>query len=90
MLDNLIILRNILYRYTAIAFVFFIISFIAYMIGKDYFLPAYSSMFGVSKSEFNAIALNSFAEIKLLIIFLALLPGIVIHWTINKIKKGQK
>ena len=77
---KMIELRNLLYKATAIGFIFFFIGIVFYLCLPGYIYFVWSGVFGVNAMAIPFVAFLSFAIFKSFIVSLFLIPALALHW----------
>ena len=84
---DLVLIRNLLYKWFVIGFVLYIISILIFLNFKDYAAQIACILFYVDPYHYFQIALALFGLVKLLLFFFVLTPALSIHWFLSKQKK---
>ena len=74
------LIRNLHYKCFLIGIVFFILAAFIYMPCKCYVANLYQTVFGISMSAYYNMWAGFLGIIKVILIFIFLVPGLAIHW----------
>jgi hypothetical protein len=85
--ENLIVLRNILYKCFLVGLFFLIIATVLYMPCKCLLANIYQIGFGISPELYYSMWVSFIGLIKTILIFLFLVPALAIHWVGHDYKK---
>jgi len=78
--ENLIILRNILYKCFVVGFILFIVAILLYLPCKCYVANVYLTSFRISPETYDNLWVGFGGLIKVILVFLFLVPGLAVHW----------
>jgi hypothetical protein len=79
--ENLIVIRNILYKCFLVGLFFLVFALIIYMPYKTFFATFYASILGISLTSYYLMWACFIGLMKTIIIFLFLVPALAIHLT---------
>ena len=82
-LEFLWLIVKALYRASGIGFVL-LLSFLPFLFMTDQTYAYHNSIIPMERLTYNALMFRIFAEMKIVIIVLLLLPAIGLHWTLAK------
>lgn len=85
--ENLIILRNILYKCFFIGVLFLILATLLYMPCKCFLADLYLIGFGISAEAYYNMWVSFIGLIKTILIFFFLVPALSVHWVSHDYKK---
>jgi len=85
-LDSLRLLRNILLRSAAICYAFLILTALIWLPLSDTWTSLTSSLYHIAPEKVHEIVVIFFSVAKFYAIFLLLVPGLAIHWTLKREK----
>ncbi|MBX9567729.1 MAG: hypothetical protein K2X77_02490 [Candidatus Obscuribacterales bacterium] len=83
-LDSLRLLRNILLRSAAICYAFLVFSVLVWLPFSDMWTEITSNVYQISPETVRKIVVYFLSVAKFLAIFVFLVPGLAIHWTIKR------
>ena len=83
----LILVRNFLYKWFIVGFLFLVISGITYILGKDWAAGIAQSWYGISPETYFHIAIWFFAISKAFLFLMVLSPALALHWLLSCCKK---
>ena len=89
MLETVIVIRNVFYRCFFISLGFFLFSIIFYLLFNDFAVSMNANIFAIEETEVYLVVYNFFGWMKLIILNLFLIPALALHWTANRLAKGQ-
>lgn len=78
--ENLIIIRNILYKCFLIGLLFLVIAALIYLPCKCFIADLYQTGFGIEEEAYYNMWAGFVGLIKTILIFLFLVPALAIHW----------
>jgi hypothetical protein len=82
--DRIIFLRNLFFRAFLIgvlfALVFFLLTFGLWNIWSSWVI----SLFKIDEKELGKVVLMFFTEVRLILVFLFLVPALALHWSAKK------
>lgn len=87
--ENLIILRNILYKCFFIGLFFLILAAVLYLPCKCYVANIYQTAFGIDIRAYHNLWAIFVGLIKTILIFLFLVPALAVHWVSHCYNKKQ-
>lgn len=82
--EKVIFFRNLFLRAFVIGVVFAIVLFAATMALWDTAGAMTSRFFQVDEKEMGRIVLNFFVNVRLIVVFLFLVPALALHWSAKK------
>jgi len=88
--ENLIILRNILYKCFVIGFVLFIVAILVYLPCKCYVATVYQTSFRITPETYYNLWVGFGGLIKVILVFLFLTPALAVHWVAHEYGKKHK
>jgi len=83
-LESLRLLRNILLRSAAISYAFLLLSALIWLPFSDTWTGLTSSWYHVTSETVHNIVIYFLSVAKFFAIFVLLIPGLAIHWTIKR------
>lgn len=87
----IIIIRNILYRAFLIGFAFYIFTFLFWIGLQDWSISYVGRFFaGISRQEIILAMIYFIGWMKLIVIYIFLIPALALHWTASQLKKDRK
>lgn len=90
MFENVILIRNIFYRCFFISFGLLLFSTVMVLLFKDFIIGFHAGLFNTGEVEIGIILYTVLGNMKIMIFNLFLVPALALHWTGNKLEKGQK
>ena len=81
--DNLVLLRNILFKTFIVGLIFAILLFVLTTTFWDLWSSIISSRFHVNDSELGKLIVSFFIHLRFFLIFIILVPAIALHWVIK-------
>lgn len=88
MLENIILLRNIFYKFFLIGFIFYILTAMFLLINNEWIINLIISIYHLTRSEINLLIVCFIGWSKMTIIFFFLIPALGLHWTGHSLKKA--
>ncbi len=82
-LETLRLLRNILLRWFVIGAAVGLVQFIVTLAAWSFWTSLASAWWHTDEQQLRTVALNYFMVLRILVVFMLLLPGLAIHWTIR-------
>jgi hypothetical protein len=82
-LDTLRLIRNILFRSLAIGVVMVLLMYIATVAGWQLWTTLVAQLFRTDEAHLIAAVLGLFTAVKFYFVFVLLVPGLAIQWTIR-------
>lgn len=90
MLENIILIRNIFYKFFLIGFIFYIFTAILLLLNNEWVINIIINIYSLTRPEINLLIACFIGWTKMIIIFLFLIPALGLHWTGNSLKKAKK
>lgn len=87
MLENIILIRNIFYKFFLLGFIFYIFTAIFLLQNNTWAVNVIVYNFHITPSEANFLIAYFIGWSKMIIILFFLIPALVFHWTGHSIKK---
>jgi len=87
--ENLVLIRNFLFKWFVIGFALFILNVTLYIIFKDFGAEMCMELYNVNLQDYYNISLGLFGFFKLFLLFCVLSPAIALHWLIKSNKKSK-
>jgi len=82
-LETLRLFRNILLRWFVIGAIVGLVQFIATLAAWSFWTSLASAWWHTDEQQLRTAALNYFMVLRFFLVFMLLLPGLAIHWTIR-------
>ena len=79
--EKIIFLRNFFFRAFVIGLAFALFYFVLTVALWDIWEPLVLHLFKVDEKEIGRIAVLFFTEVRLVVVFLFLVPALALHWT---------
>ena len=89
MLETLSLVRNVLLRWFAIGVVVALLQFIATLAAWSFWTSLASAWWHTDEQHLSTVALVYFTVLLFFLVFLLLIPGLAIHWTIVSERKRR-
>ena len=83
-LESLRLIRNILLRSAVLCYAFLILSALIWLPFSETWTGLSSSWYHISPERVHTIVINFLSVAKFYAIFVLLVPGLALHWTIKK------
>lgn len=83
-LDSLRLLRNILLRAAALSYAFLLLSALVWLPLSDTWTGMTSSVYHITPEAVHNIVICFLSVAKFFAIFILLVPGLALHWTIKR------
>ncbi len=83
-LESLRLLRNILLRSAVLCYAFLVLSALVWMSLSDTWIGLTSSWYHITPDTVNNIVIYFLSAAKFFAIFVLLIPGLALHWTIKR------
>lgn len=83
-LEKVIFFRNLLFRAFVIGIAFVLLLFAGTMILWDFVAGWAHTLFLVDEKDLGGLLLGFFVNVRLIIVFLFLVPALALHWTAKK------
>ena len=90
MAENILLIRNILYRCFFIGVAGYILSILVWLGFHNGLVSLSVRFYGIGKQDLPLLMLYFFSLMKLLLLFLFLIPALALHWTGKVIKNQNK
>ena len=90
MIEKLAIIEDILFRIFIIGFIFFVFSFLAYLLFNQQLMDLVLPLYGLKPETATIMMLSFYGLIKMFLAFCILIPAIAIHWTRKSLTKKEK
>lgn len=90
MLENIIIIRNLFYKFFFIGFIFYIFTAMLLLFYNEWVINLIIHIYNLTIPQINLLIAFFIGWTKMIIIFLFLIPAIGLHWTGNSLKRAQK
>ncbi|EKE02787.1 MAG: hypothetical protein ACD_20C00330G0001 [uncultured bacterium] len=87
MLENLILIRDFLYRWFLIGFILLFVSSLLYMIGKDFSAELAQSLFRMNVEDYHRFMVYFLGLTKIFLFFFVLSPALALHSLIHSFNK---
>jgi len=87
MLENIVLIRNILYKCFFIGFAFLLLSSLFFLFGQDYAFSIWSKFYGISPEILKIIMISFLGLFKLLLFVFFLIPALALHCKGRCLKK---
>lgn len=84
MSENLILIRNILYRWFIIGFLFLGFSSLMYILAKDFTSEIAYSMFKLETEDYHRMMVYFLGSMKVILFMFILAPALAIHSLVRK------
>ena len=88
--ENLLILRNIFYKCFFIGLIFLIIAMLVYLPCKCHLANFYQQNFEISAELYSAMWISFVGMIKIILIFLFLVPALAIHSVLHVYRRENE
>ena len=82
--DKIIFLRNFFLRAFVVGVLFALFYWIATLVLWHAYAPWLSERFKLNEKEVGTLALNFFANLRVVIVFFFLVPALALHWSAKK------
>jgi uncharacterized BrkB/YihY/UPF0761 family membrane protein len=82
-LETLRLIRNVLLRSFAIGVVIALLMAIGFVVARPIWTGLVISWFHTDEAGLSTLVLRLFTEIRFYLVFVLLVPGLAIHWTIR-------
>jgi hypothetical protein len=82
-LETLRLIRNVLLRWFVIGVVIALVQFIATLTAWSFWVPLASAWWHTDEQHLSTLALIYFTVLRFFLVFMLLIPGLAIHWTIR-------
>jgi len=89
MLENIILIRNIFYKFFLLGFVFYMLTAVFLLFNNEWVINLIIQIYNVTRPEINLLIACFIGMTKMVIIFLFLIPAFGLHWT-GHCLKSQK
>lgn len=82
-LETLRLLRNVLLRWFVIGIVVGLLQLIAMLTAWSFWVSLASAWWHTDEQHLSTVALTYFTVLRFFLVFMLLIPGLAIHWTIR-------
>lgn len=89
MLENIIILRNLFYKFFLIGFIFYILTALLFVFKNEWVINLIIQFYHLTRGEINLLIACFIGMTKMFLIFLFLIPALGLHWTSCCLKKAK-
>jgi len=90
MLDKVVLVRNIFYKCFLLGFVCTIISFLFYLFNPALLIRLMKTYYGIEAKDAAILFGYYFILVRIVLIYLMLIPALALHWTSHILKKAGK
>ena len=90
MLEQIIVIRNILYKCFLISLIYYIFVLFFYMLNKDWAANLSVSLYHLNTENFYLLLIYFIGWMKMFTFYVFLVPALALHWTAYQLKKEQK
>lgn len=89
MLENIILIRNIFYKFFFIGFIFYIFTAMILLFNNEWVINLIIHYYNLTRPEINVLVANFVGWTKMIIIYLFLIPALGLHWTGHSLKRAK-
>ncbi len=90
MIENLTLIRNILFKWFIMGVAYYLLVVLIYIFCKDFYADMMEMLFMIEPEESYEIMVSFIAMIKISLILLGLFPVLALHWTIKTLPQETK
>lgn len=87
MIENVILVRNILYRCFVISIAFYLLSALFYFFHHSWTINLIVDLFKITNQNASVLMLYFILLMRMFILFVFLIPALALHWTGYSLKK---
>lgn len=89
MLENIILLRNIFYKFFFIGLIFYIFTAIILLFNNEWVINFIIHFYNLTRPEIYVLVASFIGWTKMIIVYLFLVPALGFHWTGYSLKMAQ-
>lgn len=86
MLENIIIIRNIFYKFFLVGFAFYILTATFLLCYNEWVINLITKIYHLTRPEINLLIACFIGETKMIIVFFFLIPALGLHWAGHNLK----
>lgn len=89
MLENIILIRNIFYKFFLIGFLLYIFTAMIFLINNEWVINLIINIYHLTRPEIYLLIAYAIGWSKMITIFFFLIPALGLHWTGHSLKKAK-
>lgn len=90
MIENLTLIRNILFKWFIIGIAYYLLVVLIYIFCKEFYADMMDTLFLIEPEESYELMVSFIAMIKISLILLGLFPVLALHWTIKTLPDKEE